>query len=244
LRSGKPFGRFGRVDKTGTSLGSSVVPNSHPLEEHMVFESVRGYVQLASGLTELTRARATEAANGLLSLQGAGMESGSKLAVQVSALAEELLAAATANRHNLTALVRSEVDSAVNRIGLVPAEQLQESQAEVAALRAELAALKASSSGRTSAKKAATKKSATKKSATKKAATKKAATKKAATKKAATNKAATNKAATNKAATKKSPAKRTATTTTSAVSAGGNPATMAAETQPSAATIPDKPADV
>ncbi|MEP7017431.1 MAG: hypothetical protein ABI899_05350, partial [Actinomycetota bacterium] len=119
----------------------------------MVFESVRGYVQLASGLTELTRARATEAANGLLSLQGAGMEGGSKLALQVSALAEELLAAATANRHNLTALVRSEVDAAVNRIGLVPAEQLQESQAEVASLRAELAELQASSSRGTTTKK-------------------------------------------------------------------------------------------
>ena len=229
----------------------------------MVFESVRGYVQLASGLTELTRARATEAANGLLSLQGAGMESGSKLAVQVSALAEELLAAATANRHNLTALVRSEVDAAVNRIGLVPAEQLQDSQAEVAALRAELAALRASSSRGTATKKAATKKAATKKAATKKAATKKAATKKAATKKAATKKAATKKAATKKAATKKaatkkaatkktattktatkkSPAKRTASAATSSVGAGSNPVAMAAETQPSAATTPDRPAD-
>jgi len=217
------------VDKTGDSLGSSVVPNSHPLEEHMVFESVRGYVQLASGLSELTRARATEAAHGLLSLQGAGIESGSKLAVQVSALAEELLAAATANRHNLTALVRSEVDAAVNRIGLVPAEQLQESQAEVAALRAELAASRASSSRGTSAKKAATKKAATKKAATKKAATKKAATKRTPAK---------------RTPAKRTPAKRTAATTTSSVSAVGNPVTMAAETQPSAATTPDKPADV
>jgi hypothetical protein len=185
----------------------------------MVFESVRGYVQLASGLTELTRARATEAANGLLSLQGAGMESGSKLAVQVSALAEELLAAATANRHNLTALVRSEVDVAVNRIGLVPAEQLQESQAEVAALRAELAALRASSSRGTTAKKTAAKKTAAKKTAAKKTGAK--------------------RAATRKAAVKKSVAKETP-----AVSPGGNPVTMAAETQPAAATSPDKPADV
>jgi BMFP domain-containing protein YqiC len=129
----------------------------------MVFESVRGYVQLASGLSELTRARATEAAHGLLSLQGSGIETGSKLAVQVSALAEELLAAATANRHNLTTLVRTEVDAAVNRIGLVPAEQLQESQAELAALRAELAALRASLSRGTAAKKAAVKKTAAKK---------------------------------------------------------------------------------
>ena len=147
----------------------------------MVFESVRGYVQLASGLSELTRARATEAARGLLSLQGAGIETGGKLAVQVSALAEELLAAATANRHSLRALVRSEADAAVNRIGLVPAEQLQESQAELAALRAELAALRATSSRATAAKKTAAKKTAANKGAVKKTAAKKSAAKKTST---------------------------------------------------------------
>ena len=193
----------------------------------MVFESVRGYVQLASGLTELTRARATEAANGLLSLQGAGMETGSKLAVQVSALAEELLAAATANRHNLTALVRSEVDAAVNRIGLVPAEQLHESEARVAELRAELAALRASSSRGTATKKTSAKKSAAKKTAKKTAA------------KTPAKKTGAKKAATRKAAVKKSAAKQTP-----AASPGGSPVTMAAANPPSAATTPDKPADV
>ena len=48
----------------------------------MGFESVKGYVQLASGLTELTRSRATEAAHGLLSLPAAGIATGSKVAVQ------------------------------------------------------------------------------------------------------------------------------------------------------------------
>lgn len=178
----------------------------------MVFESVRGYVQLASGLSELTRARATEAAHGLLSLQGSGIETGSKLAVQVSALAEELLAAATANRHNLTTLVRTEVDAAVNRIGLVPAEQLQESQAELAALRAELAALRASLSRGTAAKKAAVKKTAAK------------------------------KAVASKAAVKKSAAKRSAAKKTSAVSAVANPVTMTTATRRSAVTTRREPA--
>jgi len=178
----------------------------------MVFESVRGYVQLASGLSELTRARATEAAHGLLSLQGSGIETGSKLAVQVSALAEELLAAATANRHNLTTLVRTEVDAAVNRIGLVPAEQLQESQAELAALRAELAALRASLSRGTAAKKAAVKKTAAKKTAA------------------------------SKAAVKKSAAKRSAAKKTSAVSAVANPVTMTTAPRRSAVTTRREPA--
>ena len=207
----------------------------------MVFESVRGYVQLASGLTELTRARATEAANGLLSLQGAGMESGSKLAVQVSALAEELLAAATANRHNLTALVRSEVDAAVNRIGLVPAEQLQESQAEVAALRAELTALRASSSKGSTVKKTAAKKTAAKKTAAKKTAARKTTAKKAGAKRTSTRKAAVKKTAAQETV-----AQETAAVSAGGnpVSAGGNPVTRPAETQPSAATTPDNPADV
>ena len=155
----------------------------------MVFESVRGYVQLASGLTELTRARATEAAHGLLSLQGAGMESSGKLAGQVSALAEELLVAATTNRHNLTALVRSEVDAAVNRLGLVSTDKLAESQAEVAGLRAELAALRSASSRATTTKTAA-KKTAAKETAAKETAAKKTAAKKTAAKKTATTGAA------------------------------------------------------
>ena len=146
----------------------------------MVFESVRGYVQLASGLTELTRARATEAAHGLLSLQGAGMESSGKLAGQVSALAEELLVAATTNRHNLTALVRSEVDAAVNRLGLVSTDKLAESQAEVEGLRAELAALRSAPSTATTTKKPAKRTAATK-TAAKKTAAKKTAAKKTAT---------------------------------------------------------------
>ena len=139
----------------------------------MVFESVRGYVQLASGLSEVTRARATEAAHGLLSLQGSGIETGGKLAVQVSALAEELLAAATTNRHNLTALVRSEVDAAIYRMGLVATEKLQESQAESARLRAEVAALRSASSS-APAKKSVAKKSVAKKSVAKKTVAKKA----------------------------------------------------------------------
>src|SRR5665647_2913785 len=135
----------------------------------MSFESFRGYVQLASGLGELTRARAMEAAQGLMSMPGVSVATG-KFAVQVGALAEELLAAATTNREHLTALVRGEVDAAVTRLGLVPAEKLEEARAEAARLRAEVAALR-SASARSSAgtvKKTAAKKTAVKKSSVKK----------------------------------------------------------------------------
>jgi BMFP domain-containing protein YqiC len=112
----------------------------------MGFESVRAYVQLASGLSDLTRARATEAAQGLLTLPAASLATGTKMASQASALADELLAAAAANRSNLQALVRSEVDVAITRLGLVPVQQLEEAQAEAAKLRQEVAALRSASS--------------------------------------------------------------------------------------------------
>jgi len=108
----------------------------------MVFESVRGYVELASGLSDLTRARAMEAAQGLLSLPAAGMATGTKMAGQASALADELLAAGAANRESLTMLVRTEVDAAITRLGLVPVQKFEDAQAEAVRLRAEVAKLR------------------------------------------------------------------------------------------------------
>ena len=132
----------------------------------MVFESVRVYVQLASGLSDLTRARAMEAAQGLLSLPAAGIATGNKMASQAGALADELLAAATANRSNLTTLVRSEVDAAFTRVGLVSVQALEEAQAEAARLRTENARLRSAASQavapKSTAKKAATAKSTAK----------------------------------------------------------------------------------
>ena len=92
----------------------------------MGFESVRPYVQLASGLSDLTRARAMEAAQGLLTLPAAGMATGTKMASQASVLADELLAAAAANRSSL--------------------QTLEEAQAEAASLREEVARLRSASS--------------------------------------------------------------------------------------------------
>ena len=76
------------------------------------------------------------------------------------ALADELLAAATANRSNLTTLVRSEVDAAITRLGLVSVEKLQEAQAEAARLRTDNARLRSAAlqdvAKKSTAKKAAT----------------------------------------------------------------------------------------
>ena len=136
----------------------------------MAFESVRAYVQLASGLSDLTRARAMEAAQGLLSLPATGIATGTKMASQAATLTEELLAAAAANRSDLTTLVRAEVDTAImTRLGLVPVQKFEEVQAEAARLRAENARLRSESS-QAAAPKSAAKKAAVPKSAAKKAA--------------------------------------------------------------------------
>ena len=110
----------------------------------MAMDGLRGYLQLASGLAEMSRARATEAASALLSLSS-GLTSGRSSAnvqVQVQELAEELLAAAAANRRSLIALVRSEVERAVAR-SPIPPDELDRARAAVAKLSADVEALQA-----------------------------------------------------------------------------------------------------
>ena len=111
----------------------------------MSFESVRPYVQLASGLSELAQARAKDAAQGLLTLPAVGIATGTKMASQVIDLADVVLTTAAANRSNLTTLVRSEMEVAITALGLVPVQKLEELQAEAARLRAENARLRTAS---------------------------------------------------------------------------------------------------
>jgi hypothetical protein len=166
----------------------------------MAFESVRAYVQLASGLTELTRARAMEAAQGLLSLPATGIAIGTKMASQASALADELFAAAASNRSNLTALVRTEVDAAImTRLGLVSAQKLEEAEAEAARLRSEnarlLSAVSQAAAPTGTAKKAASPRGTAKKAASPRGTAKKAASPKGAAKTAKTAKSSTPRSA-------------------------------------------------
>ncbi|GAA2729879.1 hypothetical protein GCM10009867_00030 [Pedococcus aerophilus] len=107
----------------------------------MAFESVRGYVQLASGLGELTMAKAMEAAQGLLSLPGA--DGVTRKVVQASTLAEELLDVAKSNRANLVALVQGEVESALKRADVVRVADLDAARATLTTVTKELADLKA-----------------------------------------------------------------------------------------------------
>ncbi|MGN6332620.1 MAG: phasin family protein [Motilibacteraceae bacterium] len=102
----------------------------------MVLEGLRGYLQIASGLTDVTRQRATSVAQSLLA-QGAGLGSGlgaglsgglpsvGDLREQVAGVAEDLLATSKANREMLLGLVRGEVERQVTKLGLVSASELE-----------------------------------------------------------------------------------------------------------------------
>ena len=109
----------------------------------MAMEGLRGYLQLASGLAETSRTKAIEAASALLSLSSglSGDRSGRNVQLQVQELAEELLAAAAANRRSLIALVRGEVDRAMAN-SPIPPDELDRARAAVAKLSADVEELR------------------------------------------------------------------------------------------------------
>ena len=96
----------------------------------MVLDALRGYVQLANGLTDVTRQRATQVARQLLEQGGDVVDHAVSTAVsgnvarQAQSLAEDLLATSRTNRDLLVGLVRTEVERAVGRLGLVGADEL------------------------------------------------------------------------------------------------------------------------
>ena len=73
----------------------------------MNIDSVKSYIQLASGLGETSRAMAKEVASDLVSLSGIeGKSKQKKAQKKVAQIADELLEAAEANRKQIVALVR------------------------------------------------------------------------------------------------------------------------------------------
>jgi hypothetical protein len=104
----------------------------------MVMDAVRGYVQLASGLTEVTKQRAQSAAKALLQQTGADA-----LTSKVSDLADEIIATSKSNRQLLQAIVANEVEGAVARLGFARAEEVAALTRRVKTLETELAETKA-----------------------------------------------------------------------------------------------------
>ncbi len=94
-------------------------------------DALKGYLALASGLTEVTKSKATAAAKALVAQGGAA-------AGTVTGLADDLVAQSKSNREALTALVRFEVDKALGRVGLASTDEVDELTARVRSLEGEL----------------------------------------------------------------------------------------------------------
>ncbi|MYV97503.1 hypothetical protein GT354_04275, partial [Streptomyces sp. SID3343] len=80
---------------------------------------VRSYLQIAGGLTEMTRQRVTEVARALVERSGIDLEQvpeqATALPQYVQQVAEELYETGKANRDLLVGIVRGEVDKALTR---------------------------------------------------------------------------------------------------------------------------------
>jgi len=154
-----------------------------------VLDALRGYLQLANGLTDVTRQRALSAARQLIDQGGevlgdavsstmSGKGVGGGVTRQVSSLAEDLLATSRTNRDLLLGIVRTEIDRAVAAMGLVNAEDLEAMARKVERLERQLDAAvafggaEAAPARKSPAKKAPAKKVAAKKVAAKKVAVK------------------------------------------------------------------------
>ena len=136
-------------------------------------DALKGYLALATGLTEVTKQRATAAAKALVA-------QGEAAAGSVTAVAEDLMAQSKSNREAVTALVKFEVDKALSKVGLATAEEVNELTARIRQLEKELReAKKAPAKKAAPAKAPAAKKAPAKKAPAKKAAAKKAPAKKA-----------------------------------------------------------------
>jgi polyhydroxyalkanoate synthesis regulator phasin len=127
----------------------------------MVRDALRGYLALASGLTELTTARARTAARSLV-------EQGEATAGQVSALAEDLISTSRRNRESLLLLVRHEAEQAVRRLGLAAGPDVAELTRRVRELERSVRELRAATPTTSAPKKAAATKRPAKKSPAKK----------------------------------------------------------------------------
>ena len=182
----------------------------------MVLDGLRGYLQLASGLTDVTRERARAAARALVAQGGAVVPT--SVQAQVSSLTEDLMATSKANRHLLVNLVRAEVERSVARMGLVSTKEMEAAERRATKLERRVAELEEELSRSTTARKAANTRA--RKATARKTTAKKTAAKKAAKKTAATTTAATEPAAPTTAAPPTAAPEPAAPTTAAPTTAG------------------------
>jgi polyhydroxyalkanoate synthesis regulator phasin len=137
----------------------------------MVLDGLRGYLQLANGLTDVTRERARSAAKALQAQSevGVGAVVPPQLRNQVGALTDDLLATSRTNRDLLVNLVRAEIERSVARLGLVSAQELAAATRRARGLERRVEELEQElSSAKRAATKAPAKKSTARKSTARK----------------------------------------------------------------------------
>jgi polyhydroxyalkanoate synthesis regulator phasin len=96
-----------------------------------VKDAITGYLALATGLTEVTKQRATGAVKALVA-------QGEATAGQVQSLADDLVAQSKSNREAVAALVRYEVDKALGRVGFVSKEEVDGLKTRIKTLESQL----------------------------------------------------------------------------------------------------------
>jgi polyhydroxyalkanoate synthesis regulator phasin len=102
-----------------------------------VAEAFQAYINMVTGVTKSTQAKAAATARALL--KQAGLEDvATETSERVTKLAEEIMNASRTNRELLQHFVTSEVDKAAARLGFARADEVQALREEVAGLRAEL----------------------------------------------------------------------------------------------------------
>jgi hypothetical protein len=158
----------------------------------MVLEGLRGYLQLASGLTDVTRDRARTTARTILAqAEAMGVVVPESMRAQVSAMADDIVATSKANRALMVGLVRAEVERTVARLGVAHSADLEAATVRTQALEDRVQGLeRAVRSGGGAATKTATRKSAAKKSTARKSAAKKSTARRSAAKKSTASRSA------------------------------------------------------
>ncbi len=137
-----------------------------------MLDAARGYLQLVTGLTEVTMRKARDVAQSLLAGdldavvpgKDAAADAARSVGTQVQDLADDIVSQATANRELLIGLIRTEVDRAAGRLGFVREEELaavrrhvQRLEDQLGEVRSQMAGSGSSASSRTAAKRSAKK---------------------------------------------------------------------------------------
>jgi polyhydroxyalkanoate synthesis regulator phasin len=129
-----------------------------------VADAFQTYINMVTGVTKSTQAKASATARALL--KQAGLEDvATEASERVTKLAEEIMNASRTNRELWQHFVAAEVDKAAARLGFARAAEVEALRDEIASLRAELKDAAARTAKSAQAEKASTKRAPAKKAA-------------------------------------------------------------------------------